>query len=215
MPIDPEYLREHYASLSTKALLAIDRAGLVEMAQKCYDDELGQRQLPKQQNARISDVPNILPDEDVDFVVEALDEGDKPGWLEEAAEVCSWSDVPNDGAYDAEIARDALEGAGIPCYLDLVMDPQVASELTHRWRLRVPGNFNLQATSVLELEIFNPKFDAEWKTHLEGLSDKELRETSLQVAFGGLIDRIERVTKAYDEEIARRRLKAAVVALPE
>jgi len=32
MQLDPEYLRQHYASLSDEALLAVDRAELVEMA---------------------------------------------------------------------------------------------------------------------------------------------------------------------------------------
>ena len=37
----------------------------------------------------------------------------------------------------------------------------------------VPGNLNQRATSILERDIFNPEFEAEWKTHLEMLSDEE------------------------------------------
>ncbi len=195
MQMDPEYLREHYASLSDEALRAIDRASLIEVAQRCYDEEIRQR----------SPVPVHLPDEDDEPVVESLDEGDRAAWLEEAAEVWSWSDLPGTSAgVDAEIARKALENAGIPCYLDLVADDPDA---TNRWRLRVPGKLNLRATSVLERDIQNADFVADWKTHLETLSDQELREMNPQVTFCGLIDRIERVTRAYDEELTRRKLK--------
>ena len=45
MPTDPEYLRHHYASLSDEARLDIDRAELIESAQKSYDDELERRKL--------------------------------------------------------------------------------------------------------------------------------------------------------------------------
>src|SRR6185437_7041796 len=100
MPTDPEYLRRRYASLSDEALLEIDRAELVETAQKSYDDELQRRKLLRQ--------PGSLPDVE-----------DKPGWLNEANEVFSQLDYA--GAVPAPKignARDALEAAGIPCYLD-------------------------------------------------------------------------------------------------
>ena len=196
MQMDPEYLREHYASLSDEALRAIDRASLVEVAQRCYDDELRQR----------SAAPHDLPDEDEELVVESPDEGDQATWLEDAAEVWSWSDLPGTSAgAKAEIARNVLEDDGIPCYSDLVTDDP---DMTNRWRLRVPGKLALRATSVLEREIQNPELEAEWKTHLESLSDQELREMNPQITYAGLIDRIERVTRAYDEEIARRKLKS-------
>ena len=43
MAADPQYLREHYASLSDEALAAIKRADLVETAQKLYDEEVRRR----------------------------------------------------------------------------------------------------------------------------------------------------------------------------
>ena len=78
---------------------------------------------------------------------------------------------------------------------------------THRWRLMVPGKLNLRAASVLERDIFNAEFEAGWKMRLEEFSDEELREMNPQVAFCGLFDRIARVNKAYEEEIARRRMR--------
>src|SRR5258708_27294340 len=181
MQMDPEYLREHYASLSDEALRAIDRASLVEVAQRCYDDELRKR----------SATTHNLPDEEVEFEVEPPGAEDKPVWLEDAAEVYSWVVLPGSAApSSAEDAHDALEDAGIPCYLDLFEDPPEQSiypEPTHRLRLMVPVKLNMRAASVLEREIQNPEFEAEWKMHLEALSDHELRETNPQVTFCGLI----------------------------
>ena len=55
-------------------------------------------------------------------------------------------------------------------------------------------------------DILNEEFEAEWKTLLETLSDEDLRGMKPEIAFCGLFDRVERVTRAYEEEMARRRL---------
>jgi hypothetical protein len=193
MQVDTEYLRQLYASLSDQALLAINRAELVEAAQQCYEDELGRRKLALRRPGAGEE-----PDEE------------KPDWLEDAAEVFSRTDLPGQvPAPEVADARDALEAAGIPCYLDRAEIPEesVSSQPTHIWRLRVPGNLNLQAMSVLDRDIFNADFEATWKTHLEMLSDEDLPAMAPQVVFCGLFDRVERVTRAYDEEMARRNLK--------
>ncbi len=138
--------------------------------------------------------------------------GDTPGWLEEAAEVYSYADHPGTArAANAEDARAVLEAAGIPCYLDLAeISPEqsAAPEPTRRWRIMVPRKLNLRATSVLEREIFNLEFEADWKTHLETLSDEDLGAMNPEAAFCGLFDRVERVNRVYDEELARRGLKS-------
>lgn len=192
MPVDLEYLRQHYASLSDEALLEIDRSELVEAAQKCYEGELAARGLGSAES--VGQKPGL----------------DKPGWLDEASEVYSRIDAPGaaPGA-DLADARDALESAGIPCHLersDVPAEQNAAPKPTQVWRLMVPGDLNLHATSVLERDIFNAEFEAQWKTHLEMLSDEELQAMDPQDTFCGLFDRIERVTRAFDEEIARRGL---------
>ncbi|HXB74552.1 MAG TPA: hypothetical protein VNY05_40330 [Candidatus Acidoferrales bacterium] len=230
MQLDPEYLRQHYASLSDQALLAVDRADLVEMAQVIFDLEVGRRKpvpprdtrhgqptIPRQGDPLDEEADDEEADDDEAEVDEAEVDGEthgageEPGWLEEAAEVYSYA-VQSATAHapDAVNARDALEAAGIPCYLDLCEIPREESLSpygTHRWRLMVPGKLNLRATSVLEREIFNVEFEAGWKTHLEALSDEELRAMNPQVAFGGLYDRVARVNRVYEEEIARRQMK--------
>jgi hypothetical protein len=210
MQLDPEYLRQHYASLSDEALLAVNRAELVEMAQATFDDEVNRRELaPRKRTGRVRE-PD-LRDGDAEVDAEPADAADKPGWLEEAAEIYTVDvragSVP---AQDAENARDALEAAGIPCYLELSKIPQVEDHPapTHYWRLMVPGNLNMRATSVLEREIFNAEFEEKWKTHLEALSDEELRALDPEAAFCGLFDRVERVNRVYEEELERRRLNS-------
>ena len=211
MQLDPEYLRQHYASLSDEALLAVNRAELVEMAQAMFDDEVNRRELaPRKRTGQVRG-PD-LHDGDAEADAEPPDADDQPGWLGEAAEIYS-VDV-RDGsaaAHDADNAREALEAAGIPCYLELSKIPQEKDAHpapTHYWRLMVPGNLNMRATSVLEREIFNAEFEENWKTHLEALSDEELRVLDPQAAFCGLFDRIERVNRVYEEELERRRLNS-------
>lgn len=204
MRLDPEYLRQHYATLSDEALLAVDRADLVEMAQIIFDLEVGSRKLVRPEDVR---QPDPIDDEG-----EMHGAGEETGWLEEAAEVYGYAvQSSTSNAPDAAVdGRDALEAAGIPCYLDLYEMPREKSPSpyeTHRWRLMVPGKMNMRAASVLERDIFNAEFEAGWKMRLEEFSDEELREMNPQVAFCGLFDRIARVNKAYDEEIARRRLR--------
>lgn len=206
MPADLKYLREHYASLSDDALLAIHREDLVETAQRCYDDEIKQRGLASGRRPKPKEELPVEEDEVVDREVDP----DQPDWLEDASEV--YSRVVRTGNVqatdDLADARDVLEAAGIPCYLQLTERPeeQIVSSPTNLWRLLVPGNLNLRATSVLDRDIFNQEFEETWKVHLETLSDAELRQMNPQVVFCGLFDRVERVTKAYDDELTRRKL---------
>ena len=67
--------------------------------------------------------------------------------------------------------RDALESAGIPCYLELTELPEEQVVNPARPQTEPPGQLNLRATSILEREIFNKDFEAEWKARLETLSD--------------------------------------------
>jgi hypothetical protein len=207
MAVDLTYLREHYASLSDQALREIKRADLVEGAQRCYDDELARRE-----HARRPAIPDPADVTEEDAEVDAEPPGDEnePDWLEDASEVLSRADRPGSLPADAMVeARDALEAAGIPCHIELSEIPEsndASPPPTHLWRLLVPGNLNQRATSVLERDIFNPEFESEWKTLLETLSDEDLRGMKPEIAFCGLFDRVERVTRAYEEEIARRRM---------
>jgi hypothetical protein len=211
MQVDPEYLRQHYASLPDEALLEIDRAELVEIAQACLDYELGQRGLDTAGDAQQVNGP-LVADEELEYDHEPRGEGDTPGWLEEGAEVYAIVVRSGDPAPDSVVeGRDVLEAAGVPCHLEMWEEQPAANRSpgpTHRWRLMVPGQLGFRATSLLEREIFNAEFEAGWRAHLEALSDQEVRAMNPQVVFCGLFDRVERVTRAHREEISRRGLKS-------
>jgi hypothetical protein len=61
MQLDPEYLRQHYDSLSDEALLAVDRNELVEMAQKILDEEVARRDLAPRRVTRRTHAPQSIP----------------------------------------------------------------------------------------------------------------------------------------------------------
>jgi hypothetical protein len=204
MPVDPDYLRQHYASLSDEALLAIDRADLVEQARGYFDEEVGKRSVASRHVER--------PKADSVSHGRGAAEGDKPDWLDETSEVFSEPDIPGKMSGDQIAnARDVLEAAGIPCHLEACEIPKREKSSypppTHMWRLMVPSSENLLAASVLDRDIYNDEFEAVWKSHLEMLSDDELGETDPKTVFCGLFDRVERVSRAYGEEVRRRGLK--------
>jgi len=211
MKVDPEYLRSHYSSLSDDFLLAIDRADLVEAAQQCYDQEVSRRGLNRRGGARKLEIPRAVREmpEEAEEVEQPPDPDEPPDWLDDAAEAFSVSELP--GAEDrVAAARSALDAAGIPCHVESVETTEEESNYVppdRRWRVVVPGNFNLEAMSVLEREFSNPEFEALWKAHLETLSDGELLETEPENVLCGLFDRVERVQRAYEEELAARGLK--------
>lgn len=215
MRADPNYLREHYRSLSDEALLAIERGELVDLAQQCYDDEMKARglaqrgrQRPMAQRAEEA----VVEEPEMPEEPELHDGDEPPDWAEDAAEVYSVAVHPGMSAGEdaAAHARGALEAAGIPCYLERVEVQEEKNPhppIRQRWRLMAPAQFNLQAMSVLSRELDNPEFEAVWKAQLENLSDEELLEMRPEVVFCGLFDRVERVTRAYEDEIALRRLR--------
>jgi len=202
LQIDPEYLRQHYASLTDEALRAIDKTELVEIAQKCYDEELARRR-PARQAGR----PYVAEDFDSE---PAQSGGSKPDWLDEAVCACAFRSSPGTNtAPDADSARDVLEAAEIPCYLDVTqVDESAVPQPNYEYRLMVPSKFSLLATSVLDKEIFNAAIEADYRTHFEMLTDEELRAVDPKDLIKGLQDRIERLTRVYEEELSRRQSEA-------
>src|ERR1035438_10430332 len=145
MAIDPEFLRQQYASLSHEALHDIDREGLVPAAQKIYDEELSQRETPAQPAVRRT---AAAPKQRAESAKSGG--GEDPEWIEDAAEVFSvYERTAGTTSQQAVEARDALEAAGIPCVLDRseVPEEETVTPASTRWSLLVPGNLNMEAGS--------------------------------------------------------------------
>jgi hypothetical protein len=202
--INLEDLRHHYASLSDEGLLELDRDELTEVAQRCYDEELQKRQLSQ---------PGT-PQDEADYEEQAREPLDpktreKPDWLEDAACVCAFgSDEGGDSASELDQARNALLEGGIPCYVVFHKSdpPKVDPKPHYEYRVMVPGALNLQAGSVLDKEIFNPGVEADWTAHFESLSDDDLLALNSEVICAGLLDRMKRLKRAYEQEVSRRNL---------
>ncbi len=196
MQADRDSLQKHYSALSDEALLEIDPSDLTETARHCYAAEIKSRGL------------NSTPDKGRD----RSSRDETPDWLDEAAVAFSAMAHPGTGsAAESDDARRVLEAAGIPCFVEIrevSQEEEPARRQESEWRVMVPGNLNMHAASILERDIFNEDFEAEWKAHLELLSDDEVLAMSPEAVFCGLYDRIERATRAYREELVRRELKA-------
>jgi hypothetical protein len=164
---------------------------LTEMAQECYDAELSKRGIASQLVAQDSSDVGL---------------GVQPEWLKDAACACSFEAVPgNNPAPELDSARNILGSAGVPCSA-VTREVAPGAVVQRLWELMVPGSLILQATSILDKEFFNPQLESEWRTHFDALSDEELRALKLLDLTAGLTDRVERLTKAYKDELDRRGL---------
>jgi len=198
---NPENLRKQYASLNDDALLAIDRSELVEAAQKCLDAEMAARGLrsPVSRKAgNTGDLANEVGDE------EEIENQDEPDWLPDAASAASFTVYPGgDAAIQLDAARHALKSAGIPCYAAVRKD--AGPPVSTFYELMIPGAFSLTAQSVLDRDVYNPQLEEEWRNHFETMSDDDFRTLDLASMTAGWQDRVERLTRAYEDELDKRK----------
>lgn len=200
MQIDLESLRKHYRSLSDEELSALRREELIELAQKCYDEEWKSRGLVEAHESE--------PVESFENYEYASAEGDvEPDWLQNAACVASFVSNPGgSAAFDADEARLVLQRAGIPCQISTVeVAPSSGDQPAQQeYRAMVPASLTLKATSILDKEIFNPQIEADWRLHFESLTDTELAALNPDVVCAGWFDRIGRFKRSYNDEVSRR-----------
>lgn len=191
--LDTDDLRRHYASLSDEALLELDPDDLTETARRCFTEELTRRRLTRYD----TEVPG------------GDGSGDVPAWAEDAACVCGFDSGPGQQPTgQLEQAESILASAAIPYFVN-VTEEEASRRLPqprYRYDLMVPAALNLRAVSLLDQHLFNPELEAEWLTHFEVLTDEELAALDLDDLTAGLLDRVERLTKAYEEERAKRGL---------
>ncbi len=175
-------------------LLALDPDELTDVALKCYEGELGRRDLLAE-----------APEETAEVALDSSGEDNldaEPDWLETAAIACSFTAHPGSVvAPEAAQARDVLLAAGIPCQMNEVPESE---ERSAEYQVMVPGALSLKAGSILDKEIFNPQQEADWRAHLAELSDAELGVLSPAIICEGFLDRARRLKRAYEDEIVRR-----------
>jgi hypothetical protein len=189
MTINPENFRDYFYSLADDQLRDFPWQQWVDAARAVYEAELSARSLVVPE-----EVPHPTP-------------GDPPDWLDTAVSACGFYSTPGTPkAKDAEQARDLLQAAGLPCHLSVErVDPDAGGpQPQYEYLVMVPGSQMLLATSILDREIFNVTEEATWKTHLEELSDEDLRALDPQLICAGILDRADRLQNAYEDELARR-----------
>ena len=190
-------MRQHYGSLSDDEPLAVERNELTDAAQKCFDEKVERRGLDEAQESEAA------PDEEAYAVATSAASVD-PDWLQDAACACSFVSQPGgSAASDAENAREVLQDAGIPCQVFAI---EVAASMgdqpaQHECRVMVPGALNLKATSILDKELFNLQLEADWRTHFASMTDGKLGALNPDAICAGLVDRVARLRRAYNDEV--------------
>jgi hypothetical protein len=134
MKLDPAELRQQYESLSDEALLAMNRADLVDLAQQIYDEELESRGLGLP--AAVESESGKLP---------------KSESGEEMVEAAVY-----DSRSEARLAKSFLLSAEISCELEneFALDDAPL-------RLLVPASLLDQALDVLSAEISEEELAAQ------------------------------------------------------
>lgn len=204
MRIDLEDLRRHYASLPDGALMALNRAELSDAAKPLYDEEVARRELSSESHAESFDERDEMENVEGESDIEV---GPEPDWVEEGACACSFASR-NQYSDDATDACAALKAAGIPCHVitEEQAPPKTDTMPLYAIRLMVPVPLALHAASVLERDIFNHEQEAEWRASFEMMSDSELRAVNPEILCAGILDRLARLRRAYEEEMAHRNL---------
>lgn len=183
--------------LNDEALLEIDRNELVEAAREVYDAELHARNLRPARHVEPLTGDDELPD------LEA--QGEAPGWIDDAMAVMSIAQAPGSNvAEQMADARIALDQSRIPNYLT-IREPATKSDQT-LYELMVPSGQHLNALSVLDQKIFNLRMEEDWKAHFSTMTDDQLMELDADVLVAGLRDRIDRLVRAYEDELLKRGL---------
>lgn len=187
-------LRRHYASLSDEALLDLDPDDLTEVARRCHDEELRRRRLTRYDTAGVG----------------GDESANAPIWLEDAACVCAFESGPGQQPTERlEQAESILASAAIPYFVNATREEtsgRSSPQPRYRYELMAPGALHLRAVSLLDRHLFNAELETEWVTHFEMLTDEEFSALDLDDLTAGLLDRVERLTKAYADERARRGL---------
>lgn len=206
MAFDPEHLRKHYQSLSDDALLEIDETELVPEAAAILEAELDERGL-------------LEPAEDGDYDTEGDEEGSAPSlssriagryrldsahqdWEEEAAVVLTTVELSD----DIVDARRALQEIGMPAKIRREEAVTEGGTLRAYHELIVPGQWALDAISIVDRDVLNQHAEQDWVVHFETMSDEDFSSLDIDILLAGMEDRLERLKNAYYREREARKL---------
>jgi hypothetical protein len=176
---NPADLSQHYASLANDALLEINPDELTGDALVLYQSELQSRHLTKQGSTRYVGQPFG------------------------AASRASARLSPSDGKRQHRVETRCAGPK--PCPTSQASDKLLANRAwtpsQSGWRGR---GLHLHAVSVLDVKIFNPEMEEEWRTHFGFMSNADLVAMNPKDLTAGLLDRAERLERVYAEERERR-----------
>ena len=130
-----------------------------------------------------------------------------PEWLEDG--ICVFALQIAAGDESANRVDDAiaiLEDAGVPCHSVIKEGENRNRTVYMEAEVLVPSSQHLRAASLLDLHLLNQEMEAEWKGHFETLSDDELMELEAEDLVAGLLDRADRLKRAYEDELLKRGL---------
>lgn len=199
--IDPEKLRQHYASLSDDALLDLNRSDLTDLGRQYYDVEMASRRLR-------ADSPSPEPVET--RPVFDSEPGEASGTEYDACVFAQTIRPGVDAGGDTATVMNALSNARIPCKMIQEHVEPKPSAPYDEYRVMVPIRFAPEASSILDRDIIYADLESKWQAHFAELTDAELIDVDPENLFAGLVDRIERTKRAYDEELRRRGLARRV-----
>ncbi len=202
MQVSAEDLERHYAAMTDDELLDIDPADLTAIARKCYEREFEKRGLAGQNEPALSERAN----RDATATHGAL--AIEPDWLSNAECVYQCNTTGTNYAENLAGAQDALLAAGIPCHPSVTpSEPEEPQPRSFEvCRIMVPHALMLKALSIIEKQIFNAGLEETWRNHFATLSDEELKALDPEDLCAAQRDFIERLTRAYNKERARREL---------
>jgi hypothetical protein len=207
MRIDRRELGRHYALMEDEALLDLSRDDLTDAAQRIYDLEIARRGLNKNPRSREEKGVQDGDSPQSDAILRGTDPA--PDWMEGAAVACTFVSSPGNAATEkASRAQTVLQAACIPSCLGMTAGPEAGDEHSSQEILNVlvPVELAPHAASILDRDLLNEEFEAEWRDQLNMLSDKDLLVLDPAVFCAGLLDRAARMQRVYAEEIERRKL---------
>ena len=123
----------------------------------------------------------------------------QPEWIKDAVSAATFGEDETETIQEAE---EFLSQVGIDCYV-FKRFPEREDQNVVFQILVQPGQ-HLAALAILDRDLFNPREDME--ALFAPLTDQELLDIDESVIVTGMKDRMERMVRAYEDELLKRGL---------